>query len=125
MTDLADRAKASLSRYAGADVDYNAIGLQMLDEWIERHLQQLPNPSAEIRITWAAFLGEAFRHRHQGQWGTDNTGQHERLGVVCPREGQAPLFVDVMDQVARRIRDGMTESLAFYYTIKGIDIRPH
>ncbi|MBN1249713.1 MAG: hypothetical protein JXC32_18770, partial [Anaerolineae bacterium] len=61
LTDLADRGKVSLSRYAGTDVEYNAIGLQLLDEWIDRHLQQFPSPSSEIRIVWGAFLGEAFR----------------------------------------------------------------
>ncbi|MCU0521499.1 MAG: DUF3806 domain-containing protein [Anaerolineae bacterium] len=125
LTDLADRAKISLSRYAGIDVDYDAIGLQMLDEWIERHLQQFPNPSAEILLVWGAFLGEAFRHRHEGQWGIDSTGPHNRVGVICPREGRSPLFADVMDQVGRRIREGMNESLAFYYTIKGIEITSH
>lgn len=124
LTDLADRAKVSLSRYAGIDVEYNAIGLQLLDEWIERHLKQAGDPSAEIRIVWGAFLGEAFRRRYQGQWGVDSTGPHERLGIICPREGHPPIFVDVMDQVARRAREGMEESLAFYYTIKGIEITP-
>ena len=125
MTDLADRAKVSLSRFAGIDVDYDAIGLQMLDEWIERYLQQFPKASAETQLVWGAFLGEAFRHRHEGQWGIDSTGQRQRLGVICPREGQFPLFADVMDQVGRRIREGMNESLAFYYTIKGIEITSH
>ena len=125
LTELADRAKVSLSRYAGIDVDYNAIGLQTLDEWIERHLQQFPDPSAEIQIVWGAFLGEAFRHRHQGQWGIDSTGRRGRLGIICAREGQAPLFVDVMDQIVRRIRDGMDESVAFYYTIRGVEITSH
>jgi hypothetical protein len=124
LADLADRAKVSLSRYAGIDVDYNAVGLQMLDEWIDRYLQQFANPTAEIKIVWGAFLGEAFRHRYHGQWGTDIAGEHERLGVICARDGLAPLFVDVMDQVARRLREGMNESLAFYYTIKGIEIAP-
>jgi len=124
LSDLADRAKISLSRYAGIDVEYNAIGLQLLDEWIERHLKQVGEPSAEIRIVWGAFLGEAFRRRYQGQWGTDRTGPNERLGIICPRNDQAPVFIDVMDQIAHRIRDGMEESLAFYYTIKGIEITP-
>jgi len=31
--------------------------------------------------------------------------------------------VTVIDQISRRIRRGMNESLAFYYTIKGVEIR--
>lgn len=124
LSDLADRAKVSLSRYAGTDVEYNAIGLQLLDEWVERHLKQVGEPSTEIRILWGAFLGETFRRRYQGQWGTDRTGPSERLGIIYSRDDQAPAFIDVMGQIALRIRDGMEESLAFYYAIKGIEITP-
>lgn len=123
LTELANRARVSLSRYAGIEVEYNAVGLQTLDEWIERHIRQFPNPSPEIRMVWGAFLGETFRRRHMGQWGIEHAGRRPRLGVICPREEEAPVFVDVMDQVGRRIREGMNESLAFYYTIKGVEIR--
>ncbi len=123
LTELADRARLSLSRYAGITVEYNAIGLQTLDEWIERHVRQFPRPSAEIRTVWGAFLGETFRRRHGGQWGIENTSKRPRLGIVCPRENQGLIFVDVMDQVMRRIDGGMDESLAFYYTIKGVEIK--
>ncbi len=122
LAELADRGKASLTRYAGIQVDYDAVGLQMLDEWIERHLRQFPHPSPEIRTVWGAFLGETFRRRHQGQWGIENGQQRPRLGIICPRKTQDPLFIDVMDQITRRIRMGMGESLAFYYTIQGIEI---
>lgn len=123
LTELADRGRVSLSRYAGITVDYNAVGLQTLDEWIERHIHQFPRPSTEIRTVWGAFLGETFRRRHGGQWGIDNAGNRPRLGIVCPRGDQDLMFVDVMDQVARRITGGMNESLAFYYTIKGVQIK--
>ena len=123
LTELADRARLSLSRYAGIGVEYNAVGLQTLDEWIERHIRQFPSPSTEIRTVWGAFLGETFRRRHGGQWGVENTSKRPRLGIVCRRGDQDLLFVDVMDQVGRRIHDGMNESLAFYYTIKGVEIK--
>ena len=123
LTDLAERARISLSRYAGIEVDYNAVGLQTLDEWIERHVRQFPNPSREIRTVWGASLGETFRRRFQGQWGIDNSTRPPRLGVVCPKAAEGLIFVSIMDQISRRVRDGMAESLAFYYTIKGVDIK--
>lgn len=123
LTELANRAKLSLSRYAGVDVGYNAIGLQTLDEWIERYLQQFPLPSDKMRMIWCAFLGEAFRQRYQGQWGIDRSGSRTQLGVICPRTDEDPLFIDVYDQIGRRLRDGMSQSLAFYYTMKGIEIK--
>ncbi|MBN1247173.1 MAG: hypothetical protein JXC32_05910 [Anaerolineae bacterium] len=125
LAQLADRARVSLSRYAGIDVDYNAVGLQTLDEWIDRHVRQFPQPSPALRTIWGAFLGETFRRRYEGQWSIDNSGRRPRLGVVCPKNGGGTslVFIDVMDQVSRRVKDGMNESLAFYYTIKGVEIK--
>ncbi len=123
LTHLADRARLSLARYARIEVEYNAVGLQTLDEWIERHMQQFPKPSQEVRMVWGAFLGETFRRRFNGQWALDASTRRPRLGIVCPRSDQGLIFVDVMDQVSRRISHGMNESLAFYYTIKGVEIK--
>lgn len=123
LAELAERARLGLSRYAGVDVEYDAVGLQTLDEWIERHVRHFPDPSPEIRMVWCAFLGETFRRRHQGQWSVDKVGRRPHLGIVCPTHKRDPLFLDVMGQVSRRVRSGMAESLAFYYTMKGIEIR--
>lgn len=123
LSSLAEQARISLNRYSGIDVDYDAVGLQTLDEWIERHLHQFPEPSAQIRTVWGAFLGETFRRRYTGRWGIHNGTSRPRLGVVCPRNSQSPLFVDIMDQITRRIQQGMSESLAFYYAIKSVDIK--
>ncbi|MGC9521250.1 MAG: hypothetical protein ACP5HG_05135 [Anaerolineae bacterium] len=122
LTALADRARFSLSQYAGVEVDYNAVGLQTLDEWIERHLRQFPRPSSEIRTVWGTFLGETFRRRYQGQWAIENSRGRPRLGIVCSK-GKDLVFIDVMDQVSRRIQRGMNESLAFYYTIRGVELQ--
>ncbi len=122
LTALADRARFSLSRYAGIEVDYNAVGLQTLDEWIERHMRQFPRPSTEVKTVWGTFLGEAFRRRYQGQWGIENSRARPRLGIVCSK-GEDLVFIDVMDQISRRIQRGMHESLAFYYTIKGVELQ--
>lgn len=123
LTELAERARLSLKRFAGVDVEYNAVGLQMLDEWIDRHLKQFPQPSQELNMIWGAFLGETFRRRFNGEWAINTAGRNPRLGIICPREEEGLLFIDVMDQVQRRLKEGMSESLAFYYTIKGVELK--
>lgn len=123
LTELAERARVSLSRFANIEVEYNAIGLQLLDEWIDRHIKQFPKPSKEIMMVWGTFLGETFRRRFNGEWGVNKAGGRPRLGVICPKEEKGLLFVDVMDQLQRRVKEGMNESLAFYYTIQGVEIK--
>jgi len=123
LIELAERAKVSLNRFTGNEIEYTSVGLQMLDEWIDRHLKQFPAPSNELIMVWGAFLGEVFRRKFKGEWGVNNMGRKPHLGIICPREEDPPFFVDVMDQIQRRIKDGMSESLAFYYTLKGVEIR--
>ena len=123
LIELAERARLGLGRFANTDVEYNAVGLQMLDEWIDRYLKQFPRPSKEIVMAWGTFLGETFRRRFGGEWGLNNVGNKPRLGIVAPKGETGLLFIDVMNQMQRRIKEGMNESLAFYYTIKGVEIR--
>ncbi|HOU12559.1 MAG TPA: hypothetical protein PKZ84_05545 [Anaerolineae bacterium] len=123
LVELAERARLGLSRFADTDVEYNAVGLQLLDEWIDRHLKQFPRPSKEIVMAWGTFLGETFRRRFGGEWGLNNAGNKPRLGIVAAKGETDLLFIDIMDQMQRRIKDGMNESLAFYYTIKGVELR--
>ncbi len=123
LTELADRARLSLSRFTSTKVEFDAVGLQLLDEWIDRHIRQFPEPSRDIITVWGAFLGEVFRRRFHGEWAIDNSQRKPRLGVICPREQRGLLFVDVMDQIQRRIKNDMQDSLAFYYAEKGVEIR--
>ncbi len=123
LTEMAERARLSLTRFSGVEVKYNAVGLQLLDEWIDRHLRQFPNPSSEIVMVWAAFLGEVFRQRFSGEWAIESSGRQPRLGILCPKEEQGLQFVSVMEQVQLRVKHGMSESLAFYYTITGVEIK--
>lgn len=123
LAELADRARLSLARFASTPVDFDSVGLQLLDEWIDRHLGQFPDPSRDIMTVWGAFLGEVFRRRFHGEWAIENSQRKPRLGVICPRDQRGLLFIDVMDQVQRRIKYAMQESLAFYYAEKGIEIR--
>ncbi|MBN1487291.1 MAG: hypothetical protein JW981_06575 [Anaerolineae bacterium] len=124
LQDLSERARLNLARYAGVEVEYNAVGVQMLDEWIDRHLRQFPTPSGQIVTVWAAFLGEVFRQRFNGRWITQVTPDGKsHLGVACPKGPKNYVFINVMDQIQKRIHDGMQESLAFYYTLTGMEIK--
>ena len=123
LISLAERAQQSLSRYAGVEVEYNAVGMQMLDEWIDRQLRQTPHPSKQVILVWAAFFGAVFRRRFNGRWIMQyNAKGQAQLGVACPK-GRSYYFINVMEQIQKRIREGMQESLAFYYTITGMDIK--
>ena len=126
LTELAERARDSLGKYAEQEeVNYGPVGLQLLDEWMgrDRHLQQFPQPSQEIITIWGAFLGETFRRKFEGEWAINMTGNKKRLGVICPKGDKSLVFIDVMDQAKRRVRDGMSASLSFYYMTKGVDIK--
>lgn len=123
MQELAKRARMSLKRFANNDIAYDAVGLQLLDEWIDRHVRQFPRPNQRIQMIWGAFLGEVFRERFNGAWALDKSQRKPRLGVLCPREPEGLLFIPVMEQVQNRIQEGMQASLAFYYTMKGIELK--
>ena len=122
LTDFAERARLSLKRYSRAEVEFDAIGLQMLDEWIERHLDQFPKPSSEIKMIWGAFLGETIRRRFNGQWAINKSGKKARLGILCPKPNTGLVYIDVINQMDLRLKNGMSQSLAYYYTIKGVEI---
>ena len=123
MQKLAERARVSLSRFAGVEVEYNAVGLQLLDEWIDRHVRQFPEPSSDVLTIWGAFLGEVFRDRYNGEWAVDSSQRKPRLGILCPKPEKGLVFVDIMEQMKRRVKEGMAESLTYYYTLKGIEIK--
>ncbi|MDF1513057.1 MAG: hypothetical protein P1S60_04540 [Anaerolineae bacterium] len=125
LTEFAEKARASLERLAGAEVDFDAIGLQMLDEWIERHLKQFPQPSPEITMIWGAFLGETLRRKFDGQWAVNKSSDKVYLGILCSRSHSGLYYIDVMRQVELRLKKGMSESLAYYYAIKGVDLKTY
>ena len=123
MAELAERARLSLARFADTEVEFNIEGLQLLDEWIERHVRQFPQPSPNVMTLWGAFLGETFRHRFYGEWAVDTSKRKPQLGILCPKKERGLLFIDVMKQIQRRVQRGITESLTLYYTEKGIEIK--
>ena len=122
LSDFAERARLSLERYTRTEVAFDAIGLQMLDEWIERHLKHFPRPSREIKMIWGAFLGETIRRRYNGQWAVNKTGKKGDLGILCSKSSAGLIYIDVLKQMDRRLVNGMSQSLAYYYTIKGVEI---
>ena len=105
LTELAERARLSLSRFAGVDVEYNAVGLQLLDEWVDRHLRQFPKPSGEIITIWGAFLGETFRRRFNGEWAVVTATGKPHLGVLCPKDEQGRVMLDSRQEKRRNKND--------------------
>lgn len=114
LIEMAERARAYLSQLSGQELSYDATALQQLDEWIERVRRGTPAPPSELRVLWVVLLGEVFRRRHNGEWATIKRDK-EHLAVLCPTEGGQLHAVEVAQQVHRRIVNGFTDSLAFFY----------
>lgn len=114
----------TLERFSGGPIEYGPTALQVLDEWIDRIGRRGPLPSA-ARVLVIAFLGQTFLDRHGGYWGSQVRNQKQHLGVVCPVVGaeDAVRFIDVADQVNRRLAHGITDSLAFFYLTTSVDLR--
>lgn len=123
MVEMAEQARDALGDYVGYDVAYDSVALQLLDEWIERHLRQFPQPSSKMRLLWSSFLGEVFRRRHWGEWAVLGRDAGGGLAVLCPREDGGRYTVDVSDQVNRRITQGMSASLAYFYVVTSIELK--
>jgi hypothetical protein len=121
MVEVAEETRTRLSRFAGYKVTYDFTALQILDEWIDRHLRRFPHPSQATRLLWVSFLGEMFRRRHEGEWVLRE--RDGGLAVLCPAEGGAPYMVDVSGQVGRRIARGMSASLAWFYTVTSVELK--
>ena len=118
LVELAEKARAELARFSGESVGYDAAALHLLDEWIERQ----PSPSRALRVLWISFLGEVFRRRHAGEWVLrQDDGGH--LAVLCPTQGGDMRWVAVAVQVARRVENGLQDSLALFYVRESILLR--
>ncbi|OQY24666.1 MAG: hypothetical protein DRI77_02580 [Chloroflexi bacterium] len=123
LVEMAEQTREALSSYVGYAAAYNSTALQLLDEWIERHLRQFPQPSQKMRLLWASFVGEVFRRHNGGEWIIQERGAGGGLAMLCPTEGGGQYAVDVMGQVNRRITQGMAASLAFFYAITSIELK--
>jgi hypothetical protein len=121
MVEMAEQARGALSCYVGYEVAYNTTGVQLLDEWVDRHVRQFAEPSEKVYLLWVSFLGEMFRRHHGGEWVV--RGKGGPLGVLCPTGDGGQHVVDVAGQVRRRIARGMSASLTYFYTMTSIDLR--
>jgi hypothetical protein len=122
LVEMAERARARLSRFAGYETFYDATALQLLDEWIERVMEHMPRPSRDLLVLWTAFLGETFRRRFEGEW-VIQEGNGQNLAILCPAVDGGLHSVEVARQVNRRIRKGFAESMAFFYLREGVLLR--
>lgn len=122
LVDMAERARDRLSHFAGYEVGYDAPALQLLDEWIERVMEDQPQPSQEYRILWMAFLGETFRRRFEGEW-VMKEGDGKALSVLCPAVMGGLHVVEVARQIQRRIKGGFKNSLSLFYLHESIQLR--
>jgi hypothetical protein len=123
LSEMAEQARAALSRFAGYEVFYDSTALQLLDEWVDRHLKQFPEPSQRIRLLWVSFLGEMFRRHHGGEWALRGQSKEGGLVVLCPTESSGVYTADISGQVGHRIAKGMSASLAYYFAITSIEVR--
>ena len=122
LVEMAEQARAKLSEFAGYDVGYDSTALQVLDEWIERIAARTADPPHELRVLWIAFLGEAFRRRFEGEWVVRGEGKGS-LAVLCPATDGGLETVDVAKQVRRRVEQGFSHSLAFFYIQESIQLK--
>ena len=61
LVEMAEQAQEELSHIVGYEVVYDSTTMQLLDEWIDRHLRQSPDPSQKMRLLWRISLsGPSF-----------------------------------------------------------------
>jgi hypothetical protein len=123
LTEMAEQARAALSRFAGYEVAYDQTALQLLDEWIDRHMRQFPRPTQTMRLLWVSFLGEMFRRHHEGEWVFQGQGRDGGLSVLCPIGGGGGHIVNVSEYVDRRIYEGISASLVYAFAMTSIELR--
>jgi len=120
----AAQALQVLRRFGGEPIDFDPATLQLLDEWIDRMGRRGPLPAA-ARVLVIAFLGHTFLSRHGGYWAIRRQGLRQSLGVVCPVAGSLDRghFIDVVEQVSRRLLHGIRDSCTFYYLSASVDLQ--
>ena len=116
---MAGQATRDLSRFSGREVGFDVGILPLLDEWIDDHLEERPSPPPSVRLLWTSLLGEVFRQRHEGWWAL----QEGKLVIVCRTEEGDWHLVRVREQVDRRVKAGMSQSLTYFYNTTRIELR--
>jgi len=124
LVEMAEQARVALSQYVGYEVAYDSVSVQLLDEWIDRHLRQFQRPSQKMRLLWTSFLGEMFRRHHGGEWVLQERDKGGgELVLLCSSEGGELYPVNVSEQIDRRIAHGMSSSLTYFYTVTTIELK--
>lgn len=123
LVEMAEQTRKALGNYVGYEVAYDSTALQLLDEWIDRHLRQFSQPSPKMRLLWITFLGEIFRRSHWGEWIAQGRDEAGGLAILCPKEDGGRYIVDVSGQVSRRIIQGMPASLTYFYAVTSIELK--
>jgi hypothetical protein len=123
LAEMAEQARLALSRFAGYEVAYDQTGLQLLDEWIDRHMRQFPQPTQTMRLLWISFLGEVFRRDHGGEWVFRGHGREGGVAVLCPTEDGTGRIVNVSGHVDRRLDEGISASLVYFFAMISIELR--
>jgi hypothetical protein len=123
MEETAEKAQESLARFAGHEVGYGPGAVELLDEWIEQHLERSGQPSQGLRLTWISLLGEILRRRFGCRWILQITEDDTSLALQCESDRGQPHTIDVSGQINRRIEEGMSASLAYFYAAKGIELK--
>lgn len=123
LAEMAEQARAALSRFAGYEVAYDQTGLQLLDEWVDRHMRQFPQPTQTMRLLWVSFLGEVFRRHHGGEWVFQGQGREGGVAVLCSTGDSAGQMVNVSGHVARRLDEGISASLVYFFAMTSIELK--
>ncbi len=120
----AEEVRRQLESFTGGPVAYDSTALQALDEWIERRTRRGPLSPGE-RVQIIAFVGQMFLKRHGGFWAVREERGRRSLGVVCPLVGSSRhlQFIDLTRQVHRRLKEGITASLTFFYLTTSVDLQ--
>jgi hypothetical protein len=124
MREAAGQALDVLQRFSADLVEFGPTALQLLDEWIDRMERRGPLSNTS-RALVVAFLGHTFLQEHGGYWATETRGRKQRLGVICPvaGSGNQTQFIDIVEQVNRRLANGISDSLAFFYLVTSVELR--
>lgn len=123
LADMAEQAREALGRFAGYPVAYDQTALQLLDEWIDRHMRQFPRPTQTMRLLWISFLGEVFRRHHGGEWVFRGQGKEGGVAVLCPTSDGAGHVANVSGYVGRRLDEGIAASLVYAFAMTSIELK--
>jgi hypothetical protein len=95
-----------------ADFGYNSDSIAYIDRYIDRNVRGVRDQKALAKYIslLGAFVGEAVRARHGGEWIETDT-----FPMLQIQRGEMIHGVQPFGKVQKRIADGETDSLAFFF----------